>query len=263
MKSSQATDRARMPEGANKVLDRRTLETDNRNLLKYLKPGIQVLDVGCGSGAITKGMAEKGALVTGIDPGETLIAQAQGNYEGIAGLQFQVADIFTFETAERYDLISSARVLQWLQDPATALLKMKALLKSGGLISILDYNHEKIQWHPAPPAEMKEFYNAFLKWRTDVGFDNAIADHLSGLFESLGFTHIEVEVQHELTTKNDPEFAAKAGIWSTVAKTRGLQLVKDGYITESQRLSAIGAYEKWIAESGESMTLYLLSVSAK
>lgn len=257
-----AGERAKMPEGTNKVLDKRTLENANKNLLKYLQPGMHVLDVGCGSGSITKGIAEKvgpSGKVTGIDTGEQLVALANTNYPE---LDCRVADIYNFDTTERYDVITSARVLQWLKDPQVALLKMKTLLKPNGVIAILDYNHEKISWTPAIPAEMQLFYNAFLQWRKDAGFDNAIADHLGDIFSSIGFDSVHTEEQHEISTKNEPDFERDAAIWSEVAKTRGQQLVKDGYIKEEERLSAIAAYDKWIKEEGQQMQLYLLAIEA-
>lgn len=262
MKQHIAEERAKMPEGTNKVLDRRTLATDNRNLVKYLKEGVSVMDVGCGSGAITKGIAEKVApgKVTGIDSSEALIAQAIASYPYIPNLEFKVADVHTFDTPGRYDLVTSARVLQWLPDPREVLQKLKKFLKEEGVIAILDYNHEKIKWEPALPVEMKRFYDAFLQWRKEAGFDNAIADNLPHLFAELGFKHINVEAQHELTKKSDADFASKAGIWSEVAKTRGQQLVKDNYITEEERLAAITAYDAWITNEGESMQMYLLAI---
>lgn len=263
MKQPLAEERAKMPAGTNKVLDRRTLEADNKNLLKYLKDDMSVLDVGCGSCAITAGIAAKAGKVTGIDTSENLIALAKENYKDIPNLAFQVADINTFNTTERYDLITAARVLQWLADPRDALLKLKPFLKEGGVLAILDYNHNMIQWHPAVPAEMQKFYDAFLKWRKDVGFDNAIADNLFNLFTELKFKDIHVEEQFEITQRNDPDFAAKAGIWSEVAKTRGHQLVKDNYITEAERLAAIATYDAWVADEGQLMQLYLLAVEAK
>ncbi len=252
-----------MPEGTQKVLDKRTLATDNKNLLKYLRPGMHVLDVGCGSGSITKGMAEAvspGGKVTGIDPGEALIAQAQANYAGVPGLAFKVADIHTFGEEERYDLVTAARVLQWLPGPGGVLRKMKQLLKENGTLAILDYNHEKISWDPAPPPEMQAFYEAFLQWRTDAGFNNQVADHLENLFREAGFSAVTVEQHFEKTHKGEEHFLSKARIWAEVAETRGHQLVKDGYITEAARLAAIAAYDAWLAGEGRSMQLYLLAV---
>ncbi len=265
MEPNIARERAEMPAGTHKVLDKRTLATDNKNLLKFLKADMHVLDVGCGSGSITKGIAEHtgpGGKVTGIDPSENLVALARNNYADLPHLQFLVADINTYAPPAPYDIVTAARVLQWLANPAEVLLKMRQLLKAQGLIAILDYNHEKINWHPAPPAAMQRFYDAFLQWRKDAGFDNAIADHLPQLFSGLGFRQVSIEPCHELTQRGDPDFAGKAGIWSEVAATRGHQLVKDNYITEDERLAAITAYDAWIAGEGQSMQLYLLGVSA-
>ncbi|GAA4400127.1 hypothetical protein GCM10023187_12960 [Nibrella viscosa] len=266
MSNQPDTDPAKMPDAPNPVLERRTVENSNRNLLKYLKPGLSVLDVGCGSGAITRSIAEKAGpsgRVLGIDPSESLLAQAHRNAAGIPQLTFQQADIYTFETAERFDLVTCARTLQWLARPQDALVRMKQRLKPGGHLAILDYNHEKIRWTPDPPEAMQQFYRAFLQWRADAGFDNAIADHLADLMRTIGLTHIHVEPQFETTHRSDPTFAVSSRLWSEVAEIRGSQVVEAGYITEADRLEAISTYDNWIATVGESMQVYLLAVEAQ
>ncbi|MVT10230.1 class I SAM-dependent methyltransferase [Chitinophaga tropicalis] len=263
MTQNISTERANMPTGVNKVLDRRTVEADNKNLLKFLRPGMHVLDVGCGSGAITRGIAEitgPSGKVTGIDVSEDLIAQASAHFGDVPSLQFSVADIKAFDNGDRYDLITSARVLQWLPDPKAALLAMKKLLKENGVIAILDYNHEKIKWEPAIPAPMQHFYNAFLQWRKDAGFDNAIADNLTGIFREIGFNEVYVSSQSERTEKGEASFSSRADIWIQVAAGRGKQLVKDNYVTEAERLAAIASYEEWMTGEGQSMEMYLLAV---
>ncbi|GAB3889562.1 hypothetical protein GCM10028825_24540 [Spirosoma agri] len=261
-----ATERAVMPVAHNPVLERRTVENANRNLLKYLRLGLSVLDVGCGSGAITRSIAEKvgpTGRVLGIDPNENLIQQAIRHADRVADLGFQQADVYTFDTDERFDLVTCARTLQWLADPMAALRTMKRMVKPGGYLSILDFNHEKISWHPEPPEAMSLFYAAFLNWRQDAGFDNAIADHLVDLMTSLGLTEIQIENQSEQSRKADPTFAIDSRLWAEVAELRGPQLVKAGYITEDQRLQAITDYDNWIQTAGESMTVYMLAVEAR
>ncbi|GAB4032196.1 methyltransferase domain-containing protein [Spirosoma gilvum] len=263
MAEQPISDRATMPKGYNPVLERRTVENGNRNLIKYLKPGLSVLDVGCGSGAITRSIAEKTGptgRVLGIDPSENLINQARQNVGDLPGISFEQGDVYTFETDERFDLVTCARTLQWLAQPEAALVNMQRLVKPGGHLAILDYNHEKILWEPEPPASMRTFYEAFLKWRTDADFDNAIADHLSGMMHTLGFTNVRIEPQFELSRRSDADFAKTSRLWSEVAELRGPQLVQAGYITEDQRLAAIADYDNWIATTGESMTVYLLAV---
>lgn len=255
-----------MPAAHNPVLERRTVDNANRNLLNYLQPGIQVLDVGCGTGAITRSIADKvgpTGLVLGIDPNGSLIEQARQNAGNQPGLIFQQADVYTFDTPERFDIVTCARTLQWLAQPKQALINMKRLVKSGGYLSILDFNHEKIVWMPEPPPAMRLFYDAFLTWRRDAGFDNAIADHLQDLLLQIGFQDAQVGAQHELTQKSDPDFPVISRLWAEVAELRGPQLVKAGYVTEKQRLRAIADYDSWIATVGESMTIYMLAVEAQ
>lgn len=264
MSTSIATDRASMPSGATKILDERTIEQDNRNLIHLLRKNIHVLDVGCGSGAITHDIASRIAptgFATGIDISEELIGIAKERYASTNNISFHTGDIYNYSSPKKFELITSARVLQWLDHPKEALIKMKSLLSNDGTISILDYNHEKIQWTPHIPESMHYFYSAFLQWRKDAGFDNAIADHLQQIFHDIGLRNIVVENQFEKAKKSDHHFSAKASIWSTVAETRGKQLVKDNYITDLQRLTAIEEYNHWIATIGNKMQMYLLAVT--
>lgn len=259
----KASKRATMPKGANAVLDRRTIYNANKNLLLLVKPGHYVLDVGCGSGTITKGISElvgEDGLVLGLDPSIHLIDLAN-NHCNIKNINFEVGDINNFKTTNYFDIVTSARTLQWLANPIEVLRKMLTLIKKGGTISILDYNHDKIQWSPKVPPSMKNFYEAFLSWRSDAGMDNKIADNLEVAFRTLGLQNIVVSDQSEYTDNSMEDAHGAFSIWSTVAETRGKQLVEDGYITNELRLKAIEDYNAWIKDEAVSMTLYMRSVT--
>lgn len=255
--------RAEMPNGSNKVLDRRNIENAYSSLLRLLEDGLSVLDVGCGSGAITADIAlrigEKGTA-TGIDFSQHLIEIAQHKYEHIPNLTFEVANINAYVSTENFDLVIAARTLQWVNNPAEIVEKMRDLLKKGGKISINDYNHTKIAWLPAPPKSMLAFYEAFLLWRHDAGFDNQIADNLPKIYKNLGLNSINIVEQHEVSLRGEPDFAETVRIWSLVAETRGKQMVQDGYISDELRLQAIEEYDTWLANDAQSMKLYLLAV---
>ena len=264
--SPLAAGRAQMPEGSNRVLDERTLTASYRTLAALLKPGMAVLDVGCGTGAITRGMAElagPSGMVVGIDPGESLVAQAREKHREVPGLAFVVADVYTYVPGASFDVVASARTLQWLADPYDALQRMAGFLKPGGTLSVLDYNHEKITWNPLPPPSMQLFYDAFLRWRADAGMQNDIADRLAGYYETAGLRDIAVTSQVETVRRTDPDYAAKMSIWAKVAETRGHQLVADGYVTEAQRLAAVQDYTAWLATEGDHMEMYLLAVEGR
>jgi ubiquinone/menaquinone biosynthesis C-methylase UbiE len=280
---SEAIERATMPKGTHAAMEDRTVFNANRNLLDIIKQGDHVLDVGCGSGGITASIASlvgDNGSVTGIDTSEHLIAIARENYSSLSNVHFEIADILQYTPGEnsntfvqfvpdnsclpeQFDVVSAARVVQWVANPKEILLKMVALVKPGGYISVLDYNHEKIQWSPAVPESMNRFYKAFLQWRKDAGMDNQVADHLANMSEEAGLKNITVSNHSELTNSADTYFLKHINIWAIVAATRGKQMVNDGYITEAERDAAEKDYQNWAATTAQSMNMYLLAVTGQ
>jgi SAM-dependent methyltransferase len=258
--------RASMPAGSGQILNTRSLRTAYRRLADILRPGIAVLDVGCGTGAMTRGMAEAVApegRVLGVDVNVRFIDEARRTHGDIAGLSFAVCDAQRLPFREHFDVVTAARMLQWLANPLETLRSMVAALKPGGRMAVLDYNHEKIVWQPPPPQSMQTFYGVFLRWRAEAGMDNAIGDHLRGLFADLKLGDIRETPQHETTRRTDPDFDTRIGLWADVAASRGHQMVADGIISEAQRAIAEAEYRTWMRDSAESQTLYLISVEGK
>jgi ubiquinone/menaquinone biosynthesis C-methylase UbiE len=262
----KAEERAEMPKGRNPVLDRRTVVNGNANLLQIVRRGDRVLDVGCGSGAITKDIAalvgDSGSVI-GIDSGEHLIEQAAAKFSEIRSLSFQVADIKSYSDPDLFDVVTSARVLQWLSHPADMVIKLSSLVRTGGHLTILDYNHEKIEFSPAIPASMQLVYDNFLQWRSDAGMDNRIADNLTSFFADARMVDITEKDYSEVSILGKDSFQEELSIWIKVAEGRGPQLVKDGYISESERLRAIADYEKWMVNDAKYMKLYLKAITGK
>lgn len=264
--SSDAEDRAEMPEGSSEILDRRSMASSNANVIPLLKPGMTVLDIGCGSGPITRDIAKAvgpTGTVIGLDASPHLIQKANTLAVELPQLSYLCEDLFKYQPEHRFDLITAARVLQWLEEPVEALQKMCELLNPGGQITILDYNHVRILWEPFPPDSAMRFYQAFLDWRSDAGLNNEIADQLVGMFEAVGLREIEVTAQHEPFSRGEPGFEAHVGIWKKVMETRGKQVVEDGFLAEGVRLQAIEDYGKWMEQEAQSMRLYLLGISGK
>src|SRR5215472_14154332 len=75
-----------------RILDRRTLHEDHRCLAGVLARGMLVLDVWCGTGAITKGIAGvvgPTGRVLGIDRDQGLIARARTHCRLLTNLGFE------------------------------------------------------------------------------------------------------------------------------------------------------------------------------
>lgn len=255
--------RAHLSGKATDVLEARTLVQSHKRLADLLKKGMTVLDVGCGTGTITRDIAEMigpNGRVVGLDSNPALIERARQLYNGIPGLSFEIGDIYSIHYKNTFDIVTAARVLQWLDRPEDALLSMKSAAKYGGKILVLDYNHEKIKWTPEPPASMQSFYRAFLSWRSTAHMDNAIADHLVELYQRAGIKKIVVTPQHEVVNRSDNHFQQAIRIWTDVAESRGLQMVADGFVNEKMRICAVKEYEDWIERVAFSQKMYLLAV---
>src|SRR5215831_21317019 len=81
-----------------RILGRRTLRRDHRYLASVLRAGMDILDVGCGTGAITADIARavgpEGTAV-GIDRDDANLAGTVEQYGGMKNLCFETVDILT------------------------------------------------------------------------------------------------------------------------------------------------------------------------
>ena len=231
-----------------RVLNRRTLAQDHRTLAKLLQAGMQVLDVGCGTGAITAGIAEavgQAGSVVGIDRDASLVEIARKNHLHFTNLSFEQRDVLALTDDAKFDIVTAARALQWISNPFRALVRMAAATKRGGMIVVLDYNHEDNSWDPSPPWEFVRFYNAFLAWRAANQWDNRIADHLPSMFASAGLGQIEDHDDREVSSRGEPNFESATAIWPHVMETIGLSIVVAGFLSEMDREQAKDRYEHY------------------
>ena len=251
----------RDPKVGDTIFNQRSVEKDFRTLIPSIKKNMHVLDVGCGTGAISAGIAKlvgSSGSVTAIDHTAHFIANGKLAFAEVKNLTLIEADIFSFETEQKFDLIVAARVLQWLSRPQEALEKMKLLLKPGGQISILDYNHTALEFSPQPPKSMQNFYTKWLQWRNDAGMNNQISEDLPSYFKNIGMKNIQVENSNEVYTKGQANFESKIGIWAKVADTQ--QMEKEAYCTQQEQQLVISEYNYWIKNSAKHMEMKLKEV---
>lgn len=103
---------------------------------KYISPGQDILDIGCGAGPFSLYAASVGARVKGIDLSARAIAadRKSAEYLGLPDLEFVNEDFMTYMDAEVYDVIMLTEVLEHLPDDGKALEKIRSLLKKNGVL---------------------------------------------------------------------------------------------------------------------------------
>ena len=133
----------------------RTAENSAGYLLPHLRPGMRVLDVGCGPGTITRDL---GALVgadgevLGVDSSADVVAQAAAGCD-LPQVRFVVGDALRLDVPDgAYDVVHAHQVLQHLTDPVAALREMRRVTRPGGLVAVRDADYAAMTWHPAVPA---------------------------------------------------------------------------------------------------------------
>lgn len=106
-------------------------------ILDAIPPGCQrALDVGCGTGALTRRLKPLVPHVTGIDRDERSIQLARA-HPGATGIRYLEADFLTasFEPAS-VDLVTSIASLHHMEARA-ALRRMSDLLRPGGVLAVV------------------------------------------------------------------------------------------------------------------------------
>lgn len=121
----------------------RTASREAAFLAPHLRPGMQVLDVGCGPGSITAGIAETVApgLVVGFDIQTTQIDRARqlAAERGLATVRFAIADCYGLPFPDdSFDLAFANGVLMHLRDPVMALAELHRVLRPNGLVAVRD-----------------------------------------------------------------------------------------------------------------------------
>ena len=101
--------------------------------------GDQVLEVGCGSGQLTRALLARGLRVTALEPGKSLIALARQNLAGGGEVEFVNAQ---FEDAllprEQFQAVFSASAFHWV-DPKVSWQKAADVLVRGGTLALVQY----------------------------------------------------------------------------------------------------------------------------
>lgn len=103
-------------------------------LLPHLRPGMTVLDLGCGPGTITAGLAE--TVAPGCAVGVDLYPTAPEDAVGVTLVTADVTDL-PFEDAT-FDAIFTCCLLQHLPDPLIAVREARRVARTGAVIGAVD-----------------------------------------------------------------------------------------------------------------------------
>jgi SAM-dependent methyltransferase len=163
-------------------------------LLPHLREDFHLLDVGCGRGTITLGLAEHVARVVGIDTDEEEFADAlrfSGSH-GMRNVDFVAGDARQLDfDDERFDACLCHSMLEAVDAPGVVLGEIKRVLRPGGVLgaACVDYGGLLLA---GPHAELlRRFYSIReCVWQLERVADPYLGRRLRGLLEAAGFAPV-------------------------------------------------------------------------
>ncbi len=172
--------------------ERAALPAQRATLESYLAaitfpPDARVLEVGCGSGPVTRVLAGWPGVgeAVGIDPWATIIAKARELSTGVANLSFRQGDGHALPFADAsFDVVVFHTTLLHMHDPATALAEAHRVLRVGGWLSVFDPDPHATTFAIADHDPLQ----AVLEANIATGFQNPwLPRQLPGLVRAAGF----------------------------------------------------------------------------
>ena len=172
----------------------RTVSKQAAFLLPHLRPGMTLLDCGCGPGTITIGLAEVVApgRVVGIDRDEERVVAARKKAAelGVTNVDFQVANVSQLPFPDDFfDAVFENTVLMYLKDPIKAVQEVRRVLKHGGVFGARDNDWSPINANFNPILEQS--IELGHSWQVHRGTDLQFAKSLRGVLGRAGFRRVE------------------------------------------------------------------------
>ncbi|UCH46508.1 MAG: methyltransferase domain-containing protein [Betaproteobacteria bacterium] len=180
---------------------RRTLQSHGAFFIEHLRDGMQVLDVGCGPGSITSGIATRigSGSVTGVDLSESQVTLAKQSAakQGIANARFRVGSAYELPFAEaQFDAVFSHALLEHLREPVRAMREFLRVLKPSGVMGVATPDWSAFVYGPSSPA-LVAAVKAYEALQVANGGDVNVGHKLSQYAVDAGFAEVKQQARYE------------------------------------------------------------------
>lgn len=157
-----------------------------------LRDSDQVLDVGCGPGALTRELVRRlgPEAVSAVDPSESFVTAVRERVPGIEVHRASAEDLPFAD--DRFDCVTAQLVVHFMTDPVAGLAEMARVTHPGGLVAACVWDHG------TGAGPLSAFWRAVQALDPDATGEAMLAGaregHLAGLFEQAGLHDVESTV---------------------------------------------------------------------
>ncbi len=230
---------------------RRTAENSAAFLLPHLRSDAAVLDVGCGPGTITLGLARRAGRAVGLDMSAEMVeaASSRAAREGVGNVTFEVGSAYGLPFDDgAFDVVHTHQVLQHLADPVAALVEFRRVLRPGGLVAVRDSDYATMVHAPVEPA-IERWLDIYHRVHAANGGEADAGRYLLSWVLEAGF--VEPVVTASTQTYADAEGrAAWGGMWAVRATDSDFarHAVAGGFATHADLEEISAAFTRWTAQ---------------
>ena len=196
-------------------------------------PGGRVVDLGCGTGVLTRVLHEHTAAAEtiGIDRSESMLERSAAHSGD--GVRFALGDIAEFQQTD-LDVVFANASLQWVENHDALFARLAATLKQGGQLAVQmpaneDHPSHAVARQVAREAPHVDALGGFV-YRHSIEMPEWYADHLA----RLGFAEQHVRTQVYLHRLPAPEDVVE---W-----------VKGSLLTEYRNRMSVADYEAFLSD---------------
>jgi SAM-dependent methyltransferase len=154
-----------------------------------IAPGQRVLDVGCGTGALTTELVQRvgSPSVAAVDPSESFVKAMRARFPGL-DVQQASAERLPFPS-EQFDAALAQLVVHFMSDPVAGISEMGRVTGAGGVVAACVWDHAGGQ------GPLAAFWAAARELQPDIHDESELPGvregHLGELFDSAGLTSVE------------------------------------------------------------------------
>lgn len=199
-----------------------------------VKPGVRVLDVGCGSGratSILRDLVDPGGAVVGVDYSHERIAYATNHYGQKPGIDFVIRDLTNpIDHLGQFDIIWVRFVLEYYRRESPAIVRnLRSLLKPGGCLCLIDLDYNSLNHYELSVSMTSILSKLMAALEEQHNFDTYAGRKLYSYLYDQDFENIEVELMaHHLIYGT----ARDADVFNWLTKVRVIVEKMEGLFTE-------------------------------
>ena len=196
------------PREDERLVDQATTLTELLHKDTAYLPGSTILEAGCGVGAQTITLAKNSpeAKIISIDLSEESLQSAKSRLsETYNNVAFCRSNIFNIPFSDNcFDHIFICFVLEHLSDPIKALTHLKAKLKKGGTITVIEGDHGSAYYYPESEDAQKTI-KCLIDMQAKMGGNSLIGRQLFPLLTKTGFKKVNVSPRVVYSDSSRPE----------------------------------------------------------